>query len=370
MHMVTDDASSAGDVMDGTPRLKGMVSVIIPTYNRSARCKAAVESVIAQTYTNLEVIVVDDGSEDDTRAVIEGLPDGRIRYFYQSNAGVSAARNTGLAATRGEFVALLDSDDLWFPWKLEAQMAAMKAFPDAGMVWTDMTAVDENGVVLHPSYLEIMYESYRYFDRDKHFRSKRPLKDIWSGAADSADGRFGYAGNIFPWMFMGNLVHTSTVLLRKDRQERVGGFDVSLKKSGEDYDFHLRTSWLGDVAYLDVPSIYYRIGAADQLTSDSYRVWMARNNLKTVLNTYEKVGGMISLPKDRIEERFARSYAWAGMTEIFENPRSARKNLKKSLGIDGSNREVWLYYLLSFLPAGTICLIRDWKRWVNRRLSK
>jgi glycosyltransferase involved in cell wall biosynthesis len=120
------------------------VSVIIPTHDRAVLCRRAVASVLAQTHGDLEVIVVDDGSRDGTREAVEGM-DPRVRYIWQENAGVAAARNRGMAAARGEFIALLDSDDLFLPWKIEAQLAAMRFFPRAGMVWTDMVAVDPQG---------------------------------------------------------------------------------------------------------------------------------------------------------------------------------------------------------------------------------
>jgi len=342
-----------------------LISVVIPTYNRSSLCKIAVESVLAQSYENLEVIVVDDGSTDDTEDVIANIPDSRIRYVRQVNAGVSAARNTGMMMANGEFIALLDSDDKWLPWKLEAQVQVFHAFPNAGMVWTDMVAVDENGRTLHESYIKIMYEAYKYFNREEHFQHKCSLRTVCKYVKNFDMEKNCYVGNIFPWMFMGNLVHTSTVLLRTERQRLVGGFDIALKKSGEDYDFHLRTCMAGDVAYMDVSSILYRVGAADQLTSDTYRIWMARNNLKTILSIYEKTGGEIGLSADKIRERFAQAYVWVGRTELFENQNAARFYLQKSRSWGGKDKKIPLYYMLSFLPKRAICMIRDGKHWLD-----
>jgi hypothetical protein len=104
------------------------VSVIIPTYNRSQSVREAIESVLAQTYRDHEVIVVDDGSADDTPAVLGSFGD-RIKAIRQANAGVSAARNAGIRAARGDWLAFLDSDDLWVPGKLERQMADVAAYP-------------------------------------------------------------------------------------------------------------------------------------------------------------------------------------------------------------------------------------------------
>jgi glycosyltransferase involved in cell wall biosynthesis len=124
------------------------ISVIIPAYNYARYLSEAIDSVFAQTYPALEVIVVDDGSTDDTPAVLAAYGD-RIRAIRQQNQGVSAARNTGIAAARGEYVAFLDADDLWQPAKLEAQMARFDADPNFGLVYCGAESFDAEGQTLH-----------------------------------------------------------------------------------------------------------------------------------------------------------------------------------------------------------------------------
>lgn len=325
-----------------------LVSVIIPTYNRAARCKSAVESVLSQTHTNVEVIVVDDGSKDNTGEVINGLDD-RVKYIYQANAGVSAARNTGLKAATGDYIAFLDSDDLWLPRKLEAQLSVFRAFPDTGMVWTDMKAIDENDATLHESYLKHMYAAYDHFDRERDFAVIRPLSEVWEDCPAEYLQRKCYEGNIFSWMFMGNLVHTSTVLLRLERQKKVGLFDVDLVKSGEDYDFHFRTCHEGDVAYLDIPSILYRVGAADQLTEKKYMIWVARNNLKTIMKMLAVAKNEIHLPRRMIRKRLANAHAWVGLEEFSEDHAKARYHITRSLLLSPFRLRLIEYLCLSFL---------------------
>ena len=344
---------------------EGMVSVIIPSYNRSRLCRQAVSSVLSQTYANVEVIVVDDGSTDDTEQVISGM-DERVRYIRQENAGVSAARNRGLEAARGELIAFLDSDDLWLPWKLEAQVGLLEAFPDVGMVWTDMIAVDANGAQLHGAYLKRMYGAYSYFNPDDHFAGNCRIGETWHSCPEPWRDRRCYVGNIYPWMFMGNLVHTSTVVLRRERQRSVGGFDVTLLRSGEDYDFHFRTCRSGDVAYMDISSIRYRIGAEDQLTSKELMVWMARNNLKTILNALSTSREEITLPESMIRKRVASSYAWVGIAEFTRDHKSARWYLRNSLKTDPRQARAAVYCLLSMLPRPVAGLALKVKRGLSR----
>lgn len=123
---------------------KPLVSVVIPTYNYGRYICETIESALGQTYSPVEIIVVDDGSTDDTRERLTAYG-GRVRYIHQQNRGLSAARNAGIQAARGEFVALLDSDDLWLPDKLERQVTVGVHQPDIGLVATERFAIDETG---------------------------------------------------------------------------------------------------------------------------------------------------------------------------------------------------------------------------------
>lgn len=125
-----------------------LVTVIMPTHNRSALLREAISSVITQTYTNWELIVVDDGSTDDTAAVVAAVADSRVRYIRTVNAGPAAARNTGIGLSRAEYIAFLDDDDTWMPDKLSQQLAFMSGPPMLGWSSTGFVYTDLNGHVL------------------------------------------------------------------------------------------------------------------------------------------------------------------------------------------------------------------------------
>lgn len=127
-----------------------LVSVIIPTYNRSGLVKHAVESVLSQTYPQVEIILVDDGSTDDTTTTLEPLKD-RITYIFQSNRGRSAARNKGVSLSSGEFLAFLDSDDLLLPAAVEAQFGYLRDHPDVDIIFGDASFLTDDGS-LHPMH--------------------------------------------------------------------------------------------------------------------------------------------------------------------------------------------------------------------------
>lgn len=132
------------------PPIEGLVSVIIPTFNRAQYVAAAVESALAQSYSGTEVIVVDDGSTDNTRDVLHRFAD-QIVYLHKTNEGTAAAaRNHAMRFAKGEYIALLDSDDVWLPRKLEVQMAYFQSHPEAGLVSGHVGIIDAAGAILEP----------------------------------------------------------------------------------------------------------------------------------------------------------------------------------------------------------------------------
>jgi GT2 family glycosyltransferase len=314
--------SLSGDVV-----VRDLVSVVLPTWNRAYVLPRAVESVLAQGYPHIELLVVDDGSTDDTAAVAARYG-AKVRYLARPNGGVAAARNTGLAAVRGEFVALLDSDDEWLPWKVEAQVAVFRKFPEVGMVWSDMTAVDEHGVIVGPRYLRTFYAAYQRVDVDGVLGDRGALEEIAPMIPTPAHGARVRSGMLFPQILHGNLVHTSTAMLRRDRLVAVGGFDESLQGSGEDYDFHLRTCVEGPVALIDTPTIRYRVGAADQLTAPPMLRALALNDLRTVERWLGPEGDQGPLPVQESRARLSRSHGWVGERLLLEGEtREAREQL-------------------------------------------
>jgi glycosyltransferase involved in cell wall biosynthesis len=192
-----------------------LVSVIIPTFNRAYCLERAVDSALAQTYSDLEVVVVDDGSTDNTKALVHTRYAGekRVIYLHQANRGVAGARNAGFGVARGEFIALLDSDDVWMPWKLDVQIACLQRFPKIGMVWSDMEAVNPDGRVFDPKYIRNMYSTFRMYTMKELFSRHCKLHEVASFMpalmTTVGDANF-YSGYIFSHMVMGSLVHTST----------------------------------------------------------------------------------------------------------------------------------------------------------------
>ncbi len=330
-----------------------MVSVIVPTYNRAHCVTRAIDSALAQQRASVEIILVDDGSKDNTREVIASRyqNDPRVKYFAQENQGVTAARNFALSHASGDFIALLDSDDYWKPWKLSAQLACMARWPDLVMTWTDMEAVNSQGAVIDPRYIRRMYHCWSRFSLETMFSDHSPLAEVMPDSADPLKSATFHMGDVFSQMFMGSLVHTSTVMFRRSILDRIKGFDYRMKRSGEDYDFHLRTCREGRVGFLDVPSIQYQIGVEDQLSHSKYEVEGAHNCLLTITRAYEEDRQRIHLPPQVISGRFAAVHAWLGEALLNDGERRrSRAEFSKSLHYKSWQPRVYRLMSLTFLP--------------------
>ena len=200
-----------------------LVSVILPTYNRARLLGRAVKSVLNQTFEDFELIIVDDGSTDDTESVIRSFDDERIKYIrHPMRRGVSAARNTGIKASRGRYIAFQDSDDEWLPKKLEKQVDVFEnARPDVGVVYTGMWRIRRD-------------KSIKYYPAKEVERKEGHIHDLLiSRSLDIA---------------------TATAMVRRCCFDKVGVFDENLL-AFEDYDLWLRISKYYRFKYIDEPLI-------------------------------------------------------------------------------------------------------------------
>jgi glycosyltransferase involved in cell wall biosynthesis len=200
-----------------------LVSVIIPNYNYAGYIGEALESVLAQTYSNVEVIVVDDESPDNSLEVLTHYGD-RIKVIAQKNSGVAAARNTGVAACSGEMVAFLDADDVWLPEKLEKQMKKMAADGEIGLVHCSMTLIDPSGEV----------------------------------CGEIANGKEGRVASDLLLFESGTVIGAgSTALVRREIFHAIGGFDTRLSTAA-DWDLSYRIAVDHKIAFVPEPLVLYR----------------------------------------------------------------------------------------------------------------
>jgi glycosyltransferase involved in cell wall biosynthesis len=205
-----------------------LVSVVIPTFNDGAYLVSSLGSVLAQTHQNLEVVVVDDGSADEPWRVVERFGDGRVRYVcHAENRGVGAARNTGVSATSGPFVATLGADDLMVPTNLSRKVVALSECSDAALVTGAAVVIDEDG---SPLGVE--------------------CHDRWNGVVGRHD--------LFAELVEANPIVDSGTVVRRECLDAIGGFDETLHHA-EDWDAWLRLARQYDGVYLREPLIHHRL---------------------------------------------------------------------------------------------------------------
>lgn len=201
-----------------------LVSVVVASYNMGAYVKDAVQSVLDQTVSDLDVHVVDDGSTDDTRAVIESFKgDPRVHYHYQANAGQTRAKNAGILASTGHHVGFCDADDLWLPRKLERQIPILESHPNVGVVYTRSQPIDASGKWLAPR----LYPEHR--------------------------------GRVTEPLFFENFVPFGTALVRRSALSAKGAFNEKYRM-GIDWELWLRLSV--DYEFEHIPEVTYL-----------YRIW-------------------------------------------------------------------------------------------------
>jgi hypothetical protein len=350
------------------PGEPGLVSVLIPSYNRGYIIGKSIESVLAQTYRPIEIIVVDDGSKDETRAVIEKFGPS-IRYIYQENAGLPAARNTGLAAAQGEFIAFQDSDDIWLPWKLQVQVALMRRFPALALVWTDMTAVNPAGKVVSKSHLKTGYHVYQKIKVEDYLSNSGLVKDVCPDSPpDVAQTSFRY-GDIFTPMFMGNLVHPPTTLLRRKHLCRTGGLDETFAWAGEDYEFFWRVCREGLGALVEAPSMLYRVDAEDQMTNPALHLYNARGYLLALKRRLQQDRNRIKLPQHVIRRQMAEAYGWVAGGELLSGDGNrAAGYFLKSLLLNPAQKRVLTLLPFSLVPRLLFRLARSLKQQLSGML--
>ncbi|NMN73129.1 glycosyltransferase family 2 protein [Rhizobium sp. 57MFTsu3.2] len=252
------------------------VSVILPTYNRSKTLAAAMTSVLTQSYRDLELIVVDDASTEDIAQVLAGFSDDRIRYLRRdTNGGAGAARNSGLVAAKGRFIAFQDSDDLWLPGKLQRQMAFFAILPDRVRVVT-------GGKIL--------------YGRDRNFQ-RGPGKVVH--APDPA-GALRLGDDQLAKLLRENRLSVQNALFRRDCMPTQTWFDGSLR-ANEDWEFAVRLVQHTAI-YEDVEPVVLGFISPDSISSNPRR---QLKGLLKILRTNRRVLATRRLDRSRLRIEFA-----------------------------------------------------------------
>jgi glycosyltransferase involved in cell wall biosynthesis len=288
------------------------ISVVIPTFNCAEYLATAIDSVLAQTFRDLEVIVVDDGSTDETRSVVGAYGD-RILYIRTENRGAASARNQGLQACSGEYLAFLDADDWWEPTKLAEQMSALADDGDAGLVYCDMHVHYDDGTTL-----------------DSFLSNKS----------------YACSGYVFDQLMQSQFIFPSTVLLKMSCVREVGTFDESMQ-SLEDCDFLLRFCYRWKVAMVPKPLVHRRQREGSLTSNEAFRT-------RYLITFHEKALQLPSLSGSRIrhfEQRLSRVH-FNRASYCFQERQieECRSNLVASLRYNWKNLRALRFLVASYFP--------------------
>ncbi len=286
-----------------------LVSVIIPAWNAEKLIKETIESALNQTYPNIEIIVVDDGSTDDTAEVVKSIKDPRITYHYQENTGLPACgRNKGAKLAKGEYLAFLDSDDIWLPQKIARQMKIMEENPNTALVSTNCW--------------------YIIVDKKTSISAISKIKS-------------GYLTN--STCFPKNAMINSTVLIKKNILDQIGGHNESpAMRASEDYDLFSRIFLKYPCYFLNEYLAYYRTGLP---SISGNKAQMIQRDLKHYYEYFLSYG----LPEKINKKRYSYLTLERAFNQLESGEKSWSKTLRKSVSLSPSAYGL-IRYGFSFLP--------------------
>ena len=310
-----------------------LVSVVMPAYNARPFIEDSIRSVLNQDYPNIELIVVDDGSKDGTPEAAEKF-DSRVKVLRQNNSGPAAARNRGIAAASGDFIAFLDADDIWLPGKLALQVQYLQAHPDVGVVFGGFL---------------------RWYPQTGGSFTSAPKPENLDSPLKLSPKHSGW---IYTTLLLDNVIHIITAMVRRSVIETVGSFDESLR-TGEDYDFWLRVSRQFRAAEFDRTLAYYRIH-----TASTTRVPRKENNeyrvLVKTLAAYGPTGpDNAAITEDALRARFFQlcfSHGYFHMRSGDANV--AREAFSAALHHSPLKPKVWIYWILAMIKGYMLRLLR------------
>jgi GT2 family glycosyltransferase len=340
------------------------VSVIIPTYNHAESLPQTVASILQQTHPPLEVIIVDDGSVDDTEGVCAGMPDP-VRYIRQENAGVSAARNRGIAEARGEWVALADSDDLWDPGKLEVQLAALARAPDARWCATGCRVIgpDDEPVPGRQSFERVFAVFGSRTESPESLFSRWLARDEVRSAGQSHTF---FHGDFFELLFHGNVVLPSSALIHRAVFDKSGLFDEEFRVAEETEFFHRAAARERGVMIM-TPLVGYRVAQAGSLTNPANTPRLINAALTSLDRAAELRGELTASEQDAQRRGRQRLLAELAYAELSLLHRPAARMALLSAWKAGARKDprTVAVYAATLLPTPVLRILH----WIKRRIA-
>lgn len=334
-----------------------LVSVVIPAFRAAHTIVETLESVFAQDWQDLEIVVVNDGSPDNLLEVL--APFGaRIRLHSQENRGLAHARNVGIELARGELVALLDNDDLCTPDRLSTQVRLMQARPELSLCASEFSAFDANGPV-SPALASAYYS--RIGDTPGGLDALLPERFEVPGVPATT----AHVGDAYEHEVFGNFVHPPTIMFRRALFARIGGFDPTFRYTC-DWEWTIRATRLGPIGIVDRPLLRYRLSPG-QLSGGNHHDGATLEFIRVLEKTLQDDPGLRARDPAKIEKTLRDFYAEAAEAQADKNGRLALELLGKSLRHGRPDRESLTVAVRALLPARAIARVRELKRALGAR---
>jgi glycosyltransferase involved in cell wall biosynthesis len=319
------------------------VSIMIPTYNYGHFLGEAIQSVLDQTFQDFEIIVVDDGSTDNTKEVVSNFKDPRIRYIYQEHRGASAAQNVAIRASKGEYFTGLGADDLYLPRNLELKVKLLDSRPDVGMVCSDALSIDGHTGAIYNGLWHGPGAQYSDFNPVRAV--EQPLKELI------------HDGCIF-------LVQAS--LIRRQVFDVIGYFDETLPSS-EDWDLVIRIVQHFRIEIIDTVLVKLRRHSAN-LSVDPEKMYLG-----AVAFTNKVIR---TAPLSREEIRFLKEkllplHIQVGQEALLSGREAAaRKALLAGIKLAPWKNKLYVLFVLSFLGTRKILALKNWRKKLRRHTAR
>jgi len=324
----TDASASAPASASVAP----LVSVVMPAYNSARYIAEAIDSALQQDYPALEIIVVDDGSTDDTVNIVARYGD-KIRLLSQKNQGSAAARNLGIRQARGKYIAFLDADDAWWRHKIRHQVEALAA-----------------------GGYKMAYSRFIWWHPNEQGQHTQPQTEFDQPANRNLSSAAIVTGWPYAELLLDCIVWTSTVIVEKSELEKAGLFDESLRK-GQDYDLWLKLARQIEMVGLEKPTALYRIHPAS-ITSSVKEINYEYLILSRAVERWSEAGpDGRTPPAGLVAARLARSSFGHGHAHLrYGNPRIAAESFRLSMRHSGIRIKTLTFWLIAMLKQMSRCL--------------
>lgn len=350
--------------MSGAPvSPPGLISVVIPAHNAQHSLRSTLDSVLAQTWPDLEIIVVDDGSTDHTAELLARYGD-RVRTIRQPNGGLASARRTGVAAARGEWIALLDADDLCRPERLAVQARVLQRWPDVVLCCSDFDAFDGHGRV-EQAFVGRYYATVQRAPNGMRTLLNRvdslDLQGCLPDGADATDQQVTVCrGQAYRAIAHGNFVHPPTILFRRSLLSQVGSFDPDAG-SMCDWDWISRAAGAGEIAFVERALLDYRISPT-QMSSPRHRLRASTDTLRVAERICRRDEALYLAELPRFRSDLGFFCADAADAAIEQDKRLAARLLWRSVFRFSRVDALTLRVLLKLLVPGWLLLASRQRR--------